>query len=137
MKEGSARTSTRWGAKVERSIVGFTTVDVDQFGDMKLLAPQQLALSLYAVTDAPIPGISVEWILQFGNGSMNFIERFTVAAVDALASVPVLLLRSASSVQVSARIRSIVPETKVVRAVVSIAPTSPSWKTDITCREET
>lgn len=136
MREGSARTSTRWGAREERQVVGFSTVVLSSFVDMKLLAPQALALAAYVVTDAPIPGISVEWTFQFGNGSFNHVEKTTVAASDVLLQVPLTLVRPASSVQVSASIRSIVPETKMVSLVVFIAPSSPTWATDITCKEE-
>lgn len=136
MKEGSARTSTRWGAREEKQVVGNTTVDCGQFADMKLLAPQNISVSLFALTDAPIAGIAVDWTLQIGNGSFNHVERFTAVATDVFAQVPITFLRPASSVQVSAVIRSSVPETKTVRVVAFLSPASPTWQTDITCKEE-
>jgi hypothetical protein len=125
----------RWGGRVEQLVAGGAVVELAQFVDLKLLAPQQLALSLYGLVDAPIPGISIEWILQLGAGSLNHIERFTVAATDVLAQIPIVMLRPASAVQISATIRSVIPETKVVRVVALIAPQSPTWLTDLACRE--
>lgn len=136
MRENTARTSTRWGAKEEKTVPGGATVDVAQFVDMALLAPQELALALYALTDAPIPGITVDWSLQIGCGSVNHTEFISVPASDVLVQIPVLLTRSASRIQASARIRSIAGAPKNVKLVVFIGPTSPTWLTDLSCEEE-
>lgn len=136
MREGTARTSTRWGGREEKQVAGGTTVELSQFADMKLLAPQQLSLALYAVTDAPIAGIAVDWTVQIGCGSFNHVEKFSVSVSDIVSQVPVVLLRQASSVQVTATIRSGVPETKTVKCIVNIVPSSPSWRTDLSCTEE-
>jgi len=126
----------RWGAREERTVGGFTVVEIAQFLDLQLLAPQQLALSLYALTVVPIVGLSVQWTIQLGAGSFSTIERLTVGVSDELAQVPLLLSRPANSVQLSARITSIVPETKQVKLVAFVAPFSPTWQTDLTCSVE-
>jgi hypothetical protein len=133
MNEGSARTSTRWGASASKSIDAGQTVEVAQFGDMKLLAPQELALALYATVPGPAVAISVEWTLSFGNGSFNHSEVFTAAVTDDTNQVPIVLLRPAKTVQISARIIAAAAPTRVVKLVALVAPTSPTWMTDLTC----
>lgn len=131
----TALSVVRWGGRHEGLIAGFATVEVAQFVDLKLLAPQQLALALYGLTDAPIPGLTVDWLIQFGAGSVNHREVFSFPVTDVVSQVPILLVRPASSVQISATVRSVIPETKTVRVVALIAPQSPTWQTDITCTE--
>jgi hypothetical protein len=133
MKEGTARTSTRWGAQASKSVDAGTTAVVAQFGDVQLLAPQQLALALYAIAPGPVAGLSVEWTLQFGNGSFNHSEVFTVAVSDETNQVPVVLERPAKTVQISARIINAAAPTKLVKVVALVAPLAPTWLTDITC----
>jgi hypothetical protein len=130
--------AVRWGAREEINVpaAAGTVVDVAQFLDLKLLAPQQLTLALYAVTSAPIVGLSVDWILQLGGGSFSHTERTTVAVSDELAQLPLILLRAANSVQLSARITSVAGAGKLVKLVAFIAPTSPTWHTDLTCTVE-
>jgi len=131
----STLSSIRWGARVDRDVAGGTTVEVAQFLDLKLLGPQQLALALYAMTIPPLGGQSVQWSLQLGAGSFSHIERFTVAVSDELAQVPLVLLRPASTVQVTANIiRTGAGAPKRIRLVAFIAPTSPTWATDVTCQ---
>lgn len=126
----------RWGAREEREVLGGAVVDVAQFLDLRLIAPQQLALSLYALSVVPIAGLSVQWTIQLGGGSFSHIERTTIGVTDELLQVPLLLVRPASAVQLSARITSVIPETKRVKLVAFIAPLSPTWNTDITCTME-
>lgn len=135
MRENTSRTSTRWGASALRRIDAGQTIDVPQFGDMALLAPQELSLALYAVAPGPVAGLSVEWTLQLGNGSFNHSEVFTVPVSDAANQVPLVLTRPAKTVQISARIISAAAPTKDVRVVALIAPTSPTWLTDLNCEK--
>lgn len=126
----------RWGAREEKTVAGLATVEVAQFLDLQLLAPQQLSLALYALTAAPIPGLTVRWTIGIGGGSFSHIETFTTPVSDIALQVPLLLVRPASSLQVSATITSIIPETKQVKLVALSAPTSPTWSTDIGCSME-
>jgi hypothetical protein len=123
----------RWGARERRDVPAFGTVTVAQFVDLKLLAPQELAIALYATLAAPIPGISVRWIVSWGAGSISHVERRTVAASDVEDQDPLLLRRPASSVQVEAIVVSTVPEIRAVTLDVLIAPVSPTWQTEIVC----
>jgi hypothetical protein len=142
MNERKVRVPTlaavRWGAREERSVSGGSAVQVAQFLDLQLLAPQQLAIALYALTAAPIAGISVQWTIQLGAGSFSHIEQTTLAVSDILSQVPLVIFRPANSVQLSALITRLgAGAPKQVKLVAFIAPLSPTWKTDITCTVET
>lgn len=123
----------RWGARERVEVPGFATVVVPQFVDLKLIAPQELALALYATAPPPLPGISVTWIVHWGGGSFSHEERRSVSLTDLADQDPLELLRPASSVQIEAIVTSIVPETRAVTLSVLIAPTSPTWQTDLLC----
>lgn len=123
----------RWGARERAEVLGFASVTIAQFVDLKLLAPQQLSIALYATSPPPLPGISVRWIVRWGAGSISHEERRIVALSDVADQDPFLLQRPASSVQVEAIIASTVPETRTINLAVLIAPMSPTWETDIVC----
>ena len=133
MNENTARTSTRWGAQATRSVDAGQTIEVAQFGDMKLLAPQELSLALYAVARGPVAGISVRWTLQFGNGSFNHSEVFVQPVTDDAAQVPLVINRPAKTVQISATIISAAAPPTSVKVVALVAPTAPTWLTDLNC----
>jgi len=136
VRENTARTSTRWGGAETRTVDAGQTATLAQFGDVKLLAPQELAIALYATAPGPVAGLSVEWTLQLGNGSFNHSEVFTVAVSDDTAQVPLILTRPAKTVQVSARIINAAAPPRPVKVVAFIAPTSPTWLTDLLCEKE-
>jgi hypothetical protein len=127
----------RWGASETKTltvdpIVGFATSLVPQFVDLRLpLGPQQLSLALYALTAAPIAGVSVRWTIGIGTGSTNHEEVFNVAASDLIDQVPLQIVRPAMTLQIAASITTTV--TKNVKLVVLVAPTSPTWLTEIGC----
>lgn len=124
----------RWGAREEKQVAAGGVVELSQFGDFKLPGgPQAVTISLYALTDAPIPGVAVDVLLQIGCGSTNQSETITVPVSDVLSPVPVVLQRPASSIQASAVIRSVAVAAKTVRVAVLIAPNAPTWITDVTC----
>jgi hypothetical protein len=124
----------RWGAREEKQVAGGATVELAQFGDFKLPGgPQLVTISLYAVTDAPVAGIAVDFFLQVGNGSWNQPEQITLPATDILAPVPFVLQRPASAIQTSALIRSTAGAPKTVRVSVLVGPNAPTWLTDVTC----
>lgn len=124
----------RWGAREEKTVAAGATVDLSQFGDFKLPGgPQAVTIALYALTEAPVAGVAVDFFLQIGCGSTNQSETITVAASDIVSPVPLVLVRPASSLQTSALIRSLAGAPKLVRVAVFIAPNSPTWITDVTC----
>lgn len=124
----------RWGAREERQVAAGASVELAQFGDFKLPGgPQAVTIALFALTDAPVAGVAVDFFLQIGCGSTNQTETITVPAVDILASVPTVLQRPASSLQASAVIRSLAGIPKTVRVAVLISPNAPTWITDVTC----
>jgi hypothetical protein len=129
----------RWGATEVKNItvdpvLGIKIVSVPHFVDLKLaLGPQQLSLALYALTAAPIAGVAVEWHVGLGTGSTNIEEVFSTPASDVLQQVPIVLQRPAMSVQIAANISATFAGTKDVKLVALVAPTSPTWLTDIGC----
>lgn len=122
----------RWGGRAERQLDGGVTVEVDQFVDLALLAPQQLSLALYATASAPVAGLSVEWTLRLGNGSISHAEVLTVPVSDVASQAALVLHRPAKTVQVTARIINVGAPARVTVDVL-IAPTSPTWVTDVVC----
>jgi hypothetical protein len=130
--------TSRWGASESRTTTGIQTIVVPQFANLKLLAPQKISITLYAVTPAPVPliaAVSVRWIIGIGNGSMNHEENILVALTDIANQVPLVLERAASTIQVRAVITSTVPETHAIDLVALLAPSSPTWTQPLDCDE--
>lgn len=123
----------RWGAKEERSVTGFATVVVDQFMDLRTIAPQKLSLALYAFMPLPIAGIAVRWIVQWGAGSIVHTEQRIVLPTVDTDQEPVVLERPALSVLVRAEIISSIPETRRVNLVGLLGPVSPTWPVEVVC----
>lgn len=127
---------TRWGGRETIQLAAGATVSLRQFADLKLLAPQQIIIVLYAVAPAPIEPMNIVWSIGIGIGSTNHVEKFTQVVVDDRAQAPLVLFRPASAIQVTGVLTSTGAASHQVDVVAMLAPTSPVWTSPGVCRIE-